>query len=86
MKKICFVTTIGGTFKSFLHDFSIYLVEKCGYDVTFICNDDDSMRSYCTEHIHYIPVSMKRGISLDGLSTIIQLIKILSIQKILREQ
>lgn len=81
MKKICFVTTIGGTFESFLHDFSVYLVEKCGYDVTFICNDDDSMRSYCTEHIHYIPVSMKRGISLDGLTAIKQLIRIFKEQK-----
>lgn len=81
MKKICFVTTIGSTFKSFLHDFSVYLVEKCGYDVTFICNDDDSMRSYCTEHIHYIPVSMKRGISLDGLTAIKQLIRIFKEQK-----
>ncbi len=81
MKKICFVTTIGSTFKSFLLDFSIFLVDKCGYDVTFICDDDDSMRRYHTEHIHYIPVSMKRGISLDGISAIIKLIKIFKEQK-----
>lgn len=76
MKKICFVTTISGTIKAFLLDFAQYLVEKNGYDVTFICDNDESMYSYTNEHIHYIPISIKRGIGFDGLSVIRQLEKI----------
>lgn len=76
MKKICFVTTISGTIKAFLLDFAQYLVEKNGYDVTFICDNDESMYSYTNDHIHYIPISIKRGIGFDGLSVIRQLEKI----------
>lgn len=42
MKKICFVTTVSITIKSFLLQFKDYLVNK-DYDVTFICNTDESM-------------------------------------------
>jgi len=76
MKKICFVTTISGTIKAFLLEFSCYLVEKRGYDVTFVCNKDDDMYSYTSEHIHYIPIKIKRGVDFDGLSVICQLTNI----------
>ena len=76
MKRICFVTTISGTIKAFLLEFSCYLVEKRGYDVTFVCNKDDDMYSYTSEHIHYIPIKIKRGVGFDGLSVICQLTNI----------
>lgn len=76
MKKICFVTTISGTIKAFLLELSYYLVEKRGYDVTFVCNKDDDMYSYTSEHIHYIPIKIKRGVGFDGLSVICQLTNI----------
>ena len=80
-KKICFVTTISLTIKSFLIDFGRYLSENENYDVTFICNTDVSMYEYETEHIHYIPVKMKRGIAFDGLSVIWHLCKIFKREK-----
>lgn len=80
-KKICFVTTISLTIKSFLIDFGRYLSENENYDVTFICNTDVSMYEYETEHIHYIPVKMKRGIAFDGLSVIWHLYKIFKREK-----
>ena len=76
MKKICFVTTVSVTIKSFLIDFSNYLVENCGYDITFICDTDESMQKYCNDKIHYIPVPMRRGINFDGLKVIKRLKKI----------
>ena len=76
MKKICFVTTVSITIKSFLLHFKDYLVKNCDYDVTFICNSDDSMKEFCEERVHYIPVSMKRGVGFDGLSVINKLTKI----------
>lgn len=75
MKKICFVTTVSITIKSFLIDLSKHLVEN-DYDVTFICDTDNSLFDYCTDKIHYIPVSMKRGINFDGLKVISKLKKI----------
>lgn len=80
-KKICFVTTISLTIKSFLIDFGRYLSENENYDVTFICNTDVSMYEYETEHIHYIPVKMKRGIAFDGLGVIWHLYKIFKREK-----
>ena len=76
MKKICFITTIAGTIEAFLIDLTHYLVEKEDYDVTFICDRNESLFSYTNEHIHYIPINIKRGIGFDGLSVINQLTKI----------
>lgn len=75
MKKICFVTTVSITIKSFLLDFKDFLV-KNNYDVTFICNTDESLYELCNERVHYIPVVMKRGVGFDGLSVIFRLTKI----------
>lgn len=80
-KKICFVTTISGTIKSFLVDLTDYLVNNEGYDVTFVCHEDESMYQFESEHVHYIPVKMKRGMSFDGLYVIWQLYKIFKREK-----
>ncbi len=40
MKKICICTTISLTMKAFVVETAIYLHDKCGYDVTLICNED----------------------------------------------
>lgn len=73
MKKICFVTTIEKTIEAFLVDFTYYLVEKENYDVTFICNHNESLAKYCSDRIHFIPVRMKRGISFDAFRVIKEL-------------
>lgn len=65
-KKICFCTTLGGTINAFLVDFSLYLVEHEDYDVTWIAGDDERLHKYVNEHIHFIPLNMKRGVGLDG--------------------
>ncbi len=76
MKRICFVTTISGTIKSFLLDLTKYLVDEEEYDVTFICDNDNSLFQHTNDRIHYIPVSMKRGIAFDGIKVIWQLYRI----------
>ena len=80
-KSICFCTTTSGTIKSFLVDFSNYLVEKENYDVTWICGEDDSMHALTSEHIHFIPLKMKRGIASDGPRLIWQMYKIFKREK-----
>lgn len=74
-KKICFVTTLAGTME-FVLDLTFYLVEKDNYDVTFISDTSEELLQYTNEHIHYIPVPMKRGLSLSGPRAIWKLYKI----------
>lgn len=64
-KKICFCTTMGGTIRAFLVDFSKYLVENENYDVTWIANDDERLHEYTNEHIHLIPLKIKRGMAFE---------------------
>lgn len=80
-KKICFCTTISATIKSFLVDLSYYLVDNENYDVTWICGEDDSMNALTNEHIHYIPLKMKRGIAFDGPRLIWQMYRIFKREK-----
>jgi len=74
-KKICFVTTLAGTME-FVLDLTYYLVEKEDYDVTFVSDTSDELLQYTNEHIHYIPVPMKRGLSFSGPRAIWELYKI----------
>ena len=75
-KRICFCVTLAGTYKAFLLELSHYLIEKHHYDVTVICDTDDSMYALTGEHLHYIPVRMKRGLSFDGIRAIWALYRI----------
>ena len=81
MKKICFVTTISSTIKAFLIDFAEYLVNQHGYEVFFICNTDNDLQNHLNEGMHYIPISMKRGISFDGIKAIMHMKKIFEREK-----
>lgn len=80
-KKICFVTTLAGTIESFLLDLTNYMVEHENYDVTFISDPSDLLVKYTNEHVHYIPVKMHRGLSLDGFAAIWNLYKIFKREK-----
>lgn len=76
MKKLCFITTISITLKSFILEFAKYMHEHSDYDITFICDKDDDFATSLPPYIHYIPVSMKRGISIGGIKACAQMYKI----------
>lgn len=80
-KKICFVVTLSGTYTAFLYELSKYLIQHHNYDVTFITDKDDSMYELTAENLHYIPVKMKRGLSLDGFLATWRLYKIFKREK-----
>ena len=80
-KKICFCTTIGGTIDAFLVQLSKYLVENHNYDVTWISADDGDLHKYDGKHIHFIPINMKRGLSVDGPIVIWRMYKIFKREK-----
>lgn len=81
MRKICYVTTISLTLKSFVIKSAIYLKEHTDWDITVICDNDDEFAISLPEGIRYIPVAMKRGMSFDGLKVIKQLTKIFKEEK-----
>lgn len=81
MKKICYVTTISLTLKSFVLQTAEYLKNNGDFEITMICDNDDDFSELLPEGIRYIPVSMKRGISLDGISVIRKLVKIFKEEK-----
>lgn len=76
VKKICFITTISGTLKAFVIPTARMLHEKLGVDITFICDHDDSFNCLLPDYIKYIPISMKRGIDINGIKSIWRLYKI----------
>ena len=67
-KKICFVSTISGTMKSFILPIA-YQLTKEGMDITLICSKDDSMVNICLDAgVHYHPIQMGRGIDISGVN------------------
>ena len=76
MKKICFVTTVSVTMKSFVLETAKHLHNECGYDVTLICSPDEAFQKSLPEYIRFIPVEMVRGVSLSGVSSMLKLAKI----------
>lgn len=81
MKKICIVTTVSLTLKSFVLDTAKHLHNEYGYDVTLICDNDEEFAKSLPEYIHYIPVKMARGVNLSGFSAIGKLKKIFKREK-----
>ena len=72
-KKICFVTTISVTLKSFVLELAKYMHAHGEYDITFICNDDQVFANSLPDYIHFIPVPMERGISLGGIGAMLKM-------------
>lgn len=76
MKKICFITTIPLTLKSFVINTAIYIHQNTDWDISFICSYDADFARDLPYYIHYFPVTMKRGISFSGIKSIIEMFKI----------
>ena len=78
--KICFVTTVSSTFESFIFPLTKYLHDNTDWDISFICSDEKTIDDL-PDYIHYFPVTMKRGISFDGLKAIKEMKKIFEREK-----
>lgn len=76
VKKVCFVTTISLTLKSFVLEFAKHMHTQGGYDITFICNEDPEFEESLPDYIRFIPVSMERGISLSGIGAMLKMARI----------
>lgn len=65
MKKICFVTTIAASLRTFLLKTAEALYQTGEFDIYFMASPDPEIEKEFPKYIHFIPVEMKRGISLD---------------------
>lgn len=81
MKKICFITTISGTLRSFVVGTADYLHQEAGYDITFICDNDEAFAASLPSYAHYVPIPMKRGISLGGICAMLKMAKVFRREK-----
>ena len=81
MKKVCFITTVSLTMKSFVVETAKYLYNNGNYDITLICNEDKAFQDSLPEYLKFIPVSMARGIDASVLSSIFEFVKIFKREK-----
>ena len=64
------ISTVSVTMKAFILETAKYLHTQCGYDVTLICNKDDTFAQSLPPYLHYIPVPMARGIDFSAFKSI----------------
>ena len=70
MYKVCFVTTISLTLKSFVVELAKAMHATGDFEIHFICDLDEAFEKQLPDYIHYKPIAMKRGISFDGMKAI----------------
>ena len=79
--KICFVTTVPVTLKSFILSLASYLHDTGEFDITFLCDEDAAFAASLPPYIRYIPVKMERGISLGGIAAMLRMVQIFRREK-----
>lgn len=70
MYKVCFVTTVSLTLKTFVLEFARMMNRAGEFEIHFICDHDAVFEESLPDFIHYKAISMKRGISFDGMRAI----------------
>lgn len=79
--KVCYVTTLPVTLKTFVLKSAIYNLSEGDWDISFICNRTKGFEEELPSKIKYFPITLKRGISLSGFISIVQLYKIFKKEK-----
>lgn len=64
-KKICIVTTVSLTVKSFFLE-QIEFLSSNGYEITIICNGDKKLRKILPKNTKFVEIPMRRGIDPIG--------------------
>ena len=81
MKKVCVVTTVSISIRAFFLPLLRHLKENTDWEVTVICDDDPALYDLLPEGVRYVPVSMKRGISLGGIGAMLKMKKLFQKEK-----
>lgn len=81
MKKLCVVTTVSLSIRAFFLPLLRYLDEHTDWELTVICDHDPDLQPLLPERVRYVPVSMKRGISLGGIGAMLNMAKLFRKEK-----
>ena len=79
--KICYVTTVPITLSAFVLPVVRHIHEQTDWEICMICDDDPEFAKLLPQGVRYIPVSMKRGISLGGIGAMLKMRKIFRQEK-----
>ena len=71
--KICFITTVPITIRAFLLKTIEFLHENTDWELFVLCDEDGVIRKELPDYINYIPISMKRGISIGGVKAMLEM-------------
>lgn len=80
-KKICFVTTIAASLRTFLLKTAEALYQTGEFEIYFMASPDEAIEKEFPSFVHFIPVKMKRGIHIDLLLVILKMQKIFRKEK-----
>lgn len=81
MKKICYITTVSMTLASFVLESAKYIHDKTDWDITFVCDNDNTFTNDLPDYFHFHPIKMKRGVSLSGVKAILEMVEFFKEQK-----
>lgn len=73
-KKICFVVTVSLAAKNFL-EWSFEPMHNAGYDISLICDMDESYMNSLPDYVKKYPIQMARGVDVKGLFNAISQMK-----------
>ncbi len=76
MYKICYVTTVPATIRTFILKSAEYLYQTGKFDISFISNPDSAIEAEFPDYFHFYPVKMNRGMGTDALHAIAEMKKI----------
>lgn len=81
-KKICLICTVTQTSGAFLVPMAEYFHQHKQWDISLLCSlNDPQYLELIPEGVRYIPMPMKRGISLGGIATFFKLFKLFRKEK-----
>lgn len=75
-KKICFVTTIAASLRTFLLKTAEALYETGEFEIYFMANPDAEIEKEFPDFVHFIPINMKRGIDIGLMKVVLNMRKV----------
>lgn len=81
MKKICYVTTVPVTLRSFVIPVIARMRSRVDWDFTVIANGEPDFEKSLPEGVRYIPIPMARGISIGGIRAMLQMVRVFRREK-----
>lgn len=81
MYKICMVTTVSITLKTFVLELAKTMAQISDFEIHFVCDGDDEFAATLPDYIQYHPIAMSRGISFGGFNATREMYKLFKKEK-----